>query len=357
MAKPTKRRKSDDMLDPQTEIEQYGELRRFLIACEPVFKGFTDAERKALRFQARYRWNALIAAWSGTSAIVIAVVLMLLTRPDHSTVLLRVLTFLEFIAVAAALVVVVSGELRSDKKQWLIERNRAERCRLLKFQILTDSKIWTGDKSIESYGTVDGPLADIQSRDKDGLWEWIERDPPPQCVTISSQVSWKSLETLVAYYRKRRLEFQMKYLAETGRRCEEKYWPRRHDFSLYFYASIFFVFFHLIAEFAEHLEGHGGSSQQLTPVGVLSLIFLAFAVALPAIGTGVRTKHLADELARNASRYKAKHYALQQLQARLSRAVEAQDAEAVLRELSSCEQVLELDQREWLRLMIEAEWY
>jgi len=139
----------------------------------------------------------------------------------------------------------------------------------------------------------------------------------------------------------------MNYLAETARICEERHLDKRNSFLILFAASVCLVFVHAVLEIVPHS----------TIAETMSLIFVALGVVLPAIATGLRTKHFADELARNASRYKAKRHSLQELQERLSRAVETRDGRAVLREMSFCEQVLELDQREWLRLMIEAEWY
>jgi hypothetical protein len=361
--KPMGSTESEDMLDPRTEVDQSGELRELLTACEPVVADFYDAERKALGFQVKYRSNVRRAFWSGTIAVVLAVALMLSIQVNLGSLFsdrvdkdaLLVVTSIEFGAALIALKVVLGGQYRLDKENWLVERNSAERCRLLKFRVLIHPGIWTGKQSVKSYDTVKGPLAVIQARDIKGLWDWIQKDPPPRWEPIDRHVPWPTLQPLVAYYQGKRLEFQMRYLSQTAKRYEEKHWAKRYEFPFYFYASLVVVIAHVIAEGLAY-------SPLLSPYGpavmkVLSLILLALAIVLPAIGTASRTKHLADEPARNASRYKAKWHALQQLQGSLSRAVEARDAEAVLRTMSFCEQVLELDQREWLRLMIEAEWF
>ena len=78
------------------------------------------------------------------------------------------------------------------------------------------------------------------------------------------------------------------------------------------------------------------------------------AASLPVLGAGFRTLRTAHEYARNASRFEATHDALSALSDRLRK---AKDAPTIFRELGFCEQVLEADLREWMRLMVEAEWF
>jgi hypothetical protein len=79
------------------------------------------------------------------------------------------------------------------------------------------------------------------------------------------------------------------------------------------------------------------------------LVMLGFAVSV--FGSGVRTLRGAYEFGRNASRFRAKYYALVPLAERLSA---GRDAPAIFHDLWYCEQILESEHREWLRLMIEA---
>jgi hypothetical protein len=81
---------------------------------------------------------------------------------------------------------------------------------------------------------------------------------------------------------------------------------------------------------------------------------LVVAATLPVCGAGIRVFRGVLEYSRNASRYEATHNVLVKLSERLR---EANDSFAVFREIGFCEQILEADLREWLRLMVEAEWF
>jgi len=61
-----------------------------------------------------------------------------------------------------------------------------------------------------------------------------------------------------------------------------------------------------------------------------------------------------ERLSRNAARFEAVHHILSALSERLR---DASDAPTVFRELGFCEQTFESDLREWMRLMVEAEWF
>jgi hypothetical protein len=86
----------------------------------------------------------------------------------------------------------------------------------------------------------------------------------------------------------------------------------------------------------------------------LSVLLIAAAIAIPVIGAGVRTWRTAYEFARNANLFRAKHAALGQLAERVRR---ESDPTALFYAMWCCEQILDAEHREWLRLMIEAEWF
>lgn len=102
--------------------------------------------------------------------------------------------------------------------------------------------------------------------------------------------------------------------------------------------------------------------------GLLLLVSLiAFAATLPVVGFGLRTLRSAFEFSRNTVRYRAMHAALVDLDKSLQRHVDRLDSssginamvaiEDIYADLWWSEHVLELEHREWLRLMIEAEWF
>ena len=80
------------------------------------------------------------------------------------------------------------------------------------------------------------------------------------------------------------------------------------------------------------------------------LIFLA--ASLPAVAGGLRTFRAANEYTRNRTRYHTAALALAHLDEILMRPKPPEDK---LRDMDFCEQTLDLEHREWGRLMIESE--
>jgi len=198
------------MREPRAEAAQYSEIGDILLACAPVVKEFYLADCKAFSYHEEFRENARKAAWYGTGAIVLAVFVLLLRQFVQTDSRIWMLTALEGFAALYALVVVVRGINKAHKEKWLLERNRAERCRLLKFGILIDKEIWGNTSSANYYEKVGGPLAEIRSNDVNGLWEWVAKDPPPQCVSPEMDIFIhpKALNQLIDYYQKKGLNFK-----------------------------------------------------------------------------------------------------------------------------------------------------
>lgn len=63
---------------------------------------------------------------------------------------------------------------------------------------------------------------------------------------------------------------------------------------------------------------------------------------------------MASERRRNAVPFQAKHYALGQLKKELQRET---DPDTIYHLLWQCERIMEAEHREWLRLMIQVEWF
>ena len=106
--------------------------------------------------------------------------------------------------------------------------------------------------------------------------------------------------------------------------------------------SVVFVLVHYVIEHFVHLE----------LVHEFGHIFIFLAAALPTVGAGIRTLTTAHEFARNKVRYHAKEAVLIHADGHLKDAVEA---DLRLFDMEFCEQTLELEHREWARLMIETE--
>ena len=86
----------------------------------------------------------------------------------------------------------------------------------------------------------------------------------------------------------------------------------------------------------------------------IGLYLLYAALLLPALGAMMRTMRMSREFDRNALRSRATAAALA---AHAERLRESETADELFRALSACEDTLDADHREWLRLMMEAEWF
>ena len=111
---------------------------------------------------------------------------------------------------------------------------------------------------------------------------------------------------------------------------------------------------YLVEAYEHRLSGYAG---EITMVATVGILLLVFAAAVPVIGTGVRTYRMAYEFARSASLFQAKLAALDHFMQGLQHDLAGQDASAVLRRLWQCENFFEREHHEWLRLMLEAEWF
>jgi hypothetical protein len=87
---------------------------------------------------------------------------------------------------------------------------------------------------------------------------------------------------------------------------------------------------------------------------VLTLSLLMLAACLPIIGGAIRLLRTAHEFGRNTLRFRATSNELKQLLDRLQKEA---DPRAKLEILHKTERALQAERREWLRLMIEAEWF
>jgi hypothetical protein len=242
------------------------------------------------------------------------------------------------------MLIVLLGMGTSLKEQWLLERHKAESLRLLKFRSLIKAEAWTAgpagaDKCEER---LCDEVEEIATTTFSALQGWIAQGTVPTVYAPpATSLTLDTIENLVHYYRKKRLHHQIAYLSKGLRRDQRRDRHTRLAGPSLFFGSIAFVLAHLAVEI-----GSGALDW--------SRLLILIAAALPVMGAGFRIYRAANEFARNASRFEAVHHTLSELSARLS---DATDAPSIFRELGFCEQVLESDLREWMRLMVEAEWF
>jgi hypothetical protein len=331
---------TDDMHDSPKDLEHWPLLRGQLLLCQETLAGiYAASDRAALRHQKTHLRLTLFAVLCGTIAVLVAIAE--LSELIHG----KWLQYLEIGSLVIATIAVVLGVCASRLTSWLLERHKAERCRLAKFQYLLDPAFCcgNGEDTARRTASFQAEAAAIGSLTPHGMHHWLDEDGIPEAPVIPQGAAlWEGMvRELADYYREKRWRVQTAFFERKATAHVRKDTLTRHLGPSLFFGSVLAALVHFL------WEGLFGEST----TGVLLTVI---AAALPVLGAGVRTYRTANEFARNRVRYRAKFVTLRRMGERLQSET---NAEAVLRDLWCCEQVLESEHREWLRLMVEAEWY
>jgi len=338
----------DDMHDMPSELDRWPQLVEPLRLCKDVIvPAFRSSDESAIRHQWAHRLLTKLAAASGTAAVLFAIVQLGYPHwlgPD----LLggTALETLEILAAFAAFTAVVLGLISSRQSNWLLERHKAERLRLAKFRFLIQPDVW------RSTGTIDPEVAEqlrhevekIRSLTASDLREWVEVEGlNPTSPPDPGDTTGTAFDQVIDYYSTKRLKVQSDFFHHRARRHEQFDKVTRHLSPALFFGSVLAVFFHLLIKRIGDEAGPPG----------LELLLIVLAASLPTLGAGIRTLRLAYEFARNTSRYRAKALALDRL-----REILRQETKSwyKIKEVWYSEESLEIEHREWCRLMLEAEW-
>lgn len=353
-------------MDDSRDMPDTQPLREMLEHCQKhIYPVFHEADMAALKAQEQHRHLTRRVSWLGAGATILATFQLLAAavlhppRPgvenvsalaarmaawsEHYEAIMVTLAVIELIVVAAMFGFILGGLRSGSKQKQLLERYRAERLRLLKFGFLLNPEVWSRDeKRIQrAQEEIHRKVNDIVTSMRPSLDRWISEGAVPSVWTApEAELSGPELLSLVGYFRRKRVEFQMKYMSEAARRARERDEKSSVSVAVLFFGSVAFVLVHVAVEFV-----NGNLASEL---------FVFIAAALPALITPLRIVRSAYESARNASRFEANYNTLDGLSERLSR---AESGAAVFRELGFVEQTLEADHREWMRLMAEAEWF
>jgi len=172
----------------------------------------------------------------------------------------------------------------------------------------------------------------------------------------------QQLTELRDYYREKRLKYQAAFFkTQSEADVSRDQWWRSIPHRL-FKASVIIVTFHVVVEAVVHtiraVNARTLNASSLSSISIFLDVLIAFAALLPVIGSGIRTWRSASEMTRNISRFRAKYVALSNIEQRMQgrEIKENVEAEALIRDLWCAEQIMESEHREWLRLMIGAEW-
>jgi hypothetical protein len=314
-----------------------------------LFDKFIEADHQANRLQRIHKWTVRLAVLPSAAALVLGIWQLwdehVLGGPPGTL-------WLETGLIGISVASVVQGVLLDWHKRWLLLRYQAERLRLLIFQMAIDPALWKDEEPRHG----DWPhwlkprVAMIEALDVNLLAGEAEHDAlmrlpaPSACRSIPAA----SLTALIDFYSTTWLDSQLRYFGEKVKDEEGRWWDRPSLVNVAFALSVGLVVIHLAFDIA----GKGSWGR----------FFLMLSAIAPAAFTAFRSLRSALETSRNAARAAARLATL----ARHSEILHGEDHEEkpapedrnwfLFTTLSLSEALLESEQREWLRLMLEAEW-
>jgi hypothetical protein len=333
-------------------LEAFPQLResiRFL--NEDVLPAYQSADRAAIDHQRTHRWLAKTAILSGGFAIAFAILQLALRQSFPSWTWL--VAALEGVAVFAGLTAVVVGLIAKFDKQWLLKRHIAERLRMLKFQALGRAELWAQDQEAwrawvrterAAICAIDD-ITQVKEWSKSGVAEVVEPPAP-------SRADNEALNSAIAlYYCRKRVGFQVAYFERQSQKLNESTWLHRAGLPLFF-ASVVAVVLHFGADMLATRAGDTATAHLWELIGIWTL---ALAALLPTVSFGVRAWVGAFELARSAHLFDAKAHALAKSSTDLY--TDRARCASTMHHIAHVEHFLEHEHREWLRLLMEAEWF
>jgi hypothetical protein len=321
-------------------------------------------DEAAIESQRRHSWFAGVSIVVGVAVVVLAILQLTFGAAgggDHESPLLAgsssAARIAELVGLAICTLVVAGGLWVAAQIGWLCDRHRAELCRLLKFRSLADPHLWHG-ATAEWERDLDDNIARINKVDAAALRGRAMNDPVREIPrrVHEARVEPDRLLPLAGYYLSKRVRYQRKYFAGRAEKYERTAgWLRRLPL-LCFYLGIGAALSHFAVDVAaawlDPARVHAAAWHIAATAG------LALAAILPVVGAGIRAYRSAHEYARSAALFHAKASAMAEFERIISRPLEhAEDAARLMRDILDCEKFLEAEHREWLRLMLESEWF
>lgn len=329
---------SDDLTGFECISEQIGFIDQL------INKDFTKYDQDAIRDQRYHIYFAHTAVLSGTMAIILA--------------LLQVTGFLpkelslpgETIATVLSVIAVVSGTVWAFQKRWLLERYKAESLRILKFKAVIQSDFLCGN--IEQRRLwLDGEINKIRNLERQDIHHIIESGGNSRIPlsTNPQECDDRTVAAVAEYFRKNLIATQIQYFRQKANEKESSDRLIRHLPHLFFSLGVVIVALHFIMDDLVH------ESEWY----FISNILIFLGIAFPVIGIGVRTYRSSHEFARSASIFRANENRLLQMEAEIALLLKELPGNItqILSLLNMCEDFLEEEHYEWLRLMVESEWF
>ena len=392
---PHRRAAKDDMNDA-AELKEYEGLiaqghhakyrplfTALSLVQETIYHPFARCDEQALYYQKWYQWISIAAVLGGAVTILIAIFEFIFRSRDVP------LTYTEAVVALITLGLIATGQIFQFKEKWLTARYKAENLRLLKFRNLTDSRLWCPPIDMKLLREeLEDEVHKLEGHNYERAKAWASEGVHPRiCAPPCEDTCDEALHELIDYYRPKRLHSQTEYLSRKAEKSEATgAWTARVVRWLFF-TSFAFVLAHLVLQLhskyekdvakhraqeviAKSLAQHGTDARADGPPtasggetdastaraddALFAMLLVGFAAALPVIAAGFRSYRGSREFERNALRHQATRDSLEELERQLRTSGNLNEK---FRLLGFCELVLEMDCREFMRLLCEVEWY
>jgi hypothetical protein len=311
---------------------------------ETVNVDFTNYDRYAIRDQRFHIYFAHTAVIGGTIAIIIALLQLTGFLPKELSLPG------ELIATLLSVVAVVTGTLWAFQKRWLLERYKAESFRILKFKSLIQPDFLCG--RIELWQRwLEEEVNKIRNLTRNDLHTVVKSggNIHNQLLPDLLDCDDRTVVAVAGYFTKNLIANQIRYFSQQADERELSDRFIRHLPHLLFFLGVISVAMHFILDYSIGDDGWY----------FISNILIFFGVAFPIIGIGVRTYRSAHEFARSAAIFKANENRLLDMNSTMESLLKDPQGKKmqILSLLNMCEDLLEEEHYEWLRLMAESEWF
>jgi hypothetical protein len=327
-----------------------------------LFETYSKYDTISLQKQRYHKIFAYFAVLFGTTAILLAIfqVTLRLSLLENERVLenVDIVKYFELFSLSIAVLAVSIAVGSHQHKGWLKKRFLAEQCRSLKFRALIHPFLWCSSKrSWEDRYTqwkerFNEKAALLKEAREPSIEECIKSDeinaPPPDITKCSFEAVY--IRSLVDYYQKKRLLAQIAYFKERAFYFESINKSTGWIPNFCFIASV------------ECAAGHFGIELLNSPnpsLTFISSILLLLTLLFPIFAIGARTLRSSIEVSRSDALYQSKSRALEHFNMRLDEELLKEFIQwgEILKILWQCENFFENENREWLRMMNEAEWF
>jgi len=349
----------DDMRDGK-DIRQWPEPLGMVISHihATLFEDYSGYDTESILHQARHTNYSFLAVLFGSTAIVVAIIQVFLIAQGIEN-FNEYLKIIELFSFCLAFLAVSIAVLSHWHKTWLKKRFMAEQYRSLKFRAFLQPDLYCkSDKPWEERlvrwkGWLNTEKELIEKENLKELQDCVENDtvsqPPPDISGCNFDEAY--LTEFIRYYHDKRLTTQIDYFEARATQLEDRDDLPRRIVSACFILSVLFLFGHYIIDFFF-------SKLDSVPHNI-SMFLLLSILLLPIVSLTFRTLRSSNEVARSASLFRSKRNALKVFEIRLHEETKENKYlwSKILYIIWECENYLEKENREWLRIMNDAEWF